>query len=153
MPATARPVTVRLRDVLRALLVTAGVLLTLGAVGGLLSLPPAPPSGRDIPGGFAIIFLGLAVLAGVFLAVGGLVLTGDDDPVFSGTQRTVLRVVGYVLGGSLLLGLALAFTVDLLLGVAVPGLVAVLVLPVVLGVVCWRAGAALLAAGRRFADG
>lgn len=143
----------RLRDVLRGLLVAAGVLLTLGAVGGLLSLPPAPPSGRDIPGGFAIIFLGLAVLAGVFLAVGGLVLTGDDDPVFHGAQRTVLRVTGYLLGGSLLLGLGLAFAVDLLLGVAVPGLVAVLLLPVVFGVVCWRAGEALIRASRRLSDG
>jgi hypothetical protein len=142
----------RLRDALRALLVAAGLALVLGGVQGLLTLPPPPPTGRDIPGGFAIIFLGLAVLVGVFLAIAGLALGGDDDPVFHGHQRTVLRVVGYVLGGSVLLGGVLLVTVDVLLGVAVPGLVAVLLLPVVLGVVCWRVGELVVRFGRRAAD-
>jgi hypothetical protein len=134
---------VRIRDALRWLLVAVGVLLVVGAAWSLATLPPPPPSGRDIPGGFAVIFLGLGVLAGVFLAVLGLTLTGDDDPVFSGAQRTVLRVIGYLLGGSVLVGVVVLFTVDVLLGVVVPGLVALLVLPVVLGVVLWRAGEAL----------
>jgi hypothetical protein len=137
---------VRIRDALRWLLVAVGVLLVVGSVRSLATLPPPPPAGRDIPGGFAVLFLGLGVLAGVFLAVLGLALTGDDDPVFSGAQRTVLRVVGYLLGGSVLVGVVVLVTVDVLLGVAVPGLVAVLVLPVVVAVVCWRVGEALVSA-------
>jgi hypothetical protein len=62
-------------------------------------------------------------------------------------------VVGYLLGGSLLLGLALALTVVLLLGVAVPELVAMLLVPVVFAVICWRAGEALDVAGRHLTDG
>jgi hypothetical protein len=46
--------------------------------------PPLPPGDRDVPGGFAIVFLGLGVLVGLFLAVAGLALTGDGDPLFHG---------------------------------------------------------------------
>jgi hypothetical protein len=130
-----------------------GLVLVVGAVHALVTLPPPPPSGRDIPGGFAIIFLSLAVVAGVFLAVVGVVTGGDEDPVFHGHQRTVLRVLGYFLGGSLLVGVGAALTVDVLLAVAVPGVAALLALPVVLGVICWRAGEVALGAGRRLTDG
>ena len=141
----------RLRDAFRGLLVAAGLALVLGGVQGLLTLPPPPPTGRDIPGGFAIIFLGLVVLTGVFLAVAGLAFTGDDDPVFHGGQRTVLGLVSYLLAGSVVVGLGVGITVDILLGVAIPGLVSVLVTPVVLAVVCWRVGETLVGLGRRVA--
>jgi len=95
----------RVRDVARGVLVVLGLVLVVGAVQALVTLPPPPPSGRDIPGGFAIIFPSLAVIAGVFLAV------------------------------------------------AVPGVAALLALPVVLGGVCWRAGEVALGAGRRLTDG
>jgi hypothetical protein len=139
----------RIRDVLRALLVLGGLVVVGVGVTGFASLPPPPPNGRDIPGGFALIFLGIAVLAGVFLVVGGLALTGDDDPVFHGGQRTALTFVGYLLAGSLVAGVAVLVTIDPLVGVAVPGLVALLLAPVVLLVLCWRIGEALVGLGRR----
>jgi hypothetical protein len=89
------------RDVLRAPLVLVGLVVVVGALTSLDSLPPPPPNGRDIPGGFALIFLGLAVL------------------------------------------------VDVLVGVAVPGLVALLVTPIVLVVLCWRLGEVVVGLGPR----
>jgi hypothetical protein len=81
-------------------LVALGFLAMFAATRTFQQLTPLPER-TDVPGGFAVLFVVLLLLAGLGLLAGGTALLGSGADWVGGRARSVFRAAGYLVAGGL----------------------------------------------------
>jgi len=131
-----------LLTVARLLLVGIGIGVAALTAQTLVTMPPPPPDSDGFAHGMAAIFGGVIIVLSLGLAAVGVILPtalGQNDRLgFNRWQRYALKGAGVLIGGGLVLALALGFVVELQYGIFLwLGLVVAAV--VVVGVtLAWR---------------
>ncbi|WP_435180778.1 hypothetical protein [Halorussus sp. AFM4] len=131
-----------LLTVVRVLLVGLGVGIAALTVTELATMPPPPPDSDGFAHGMAALFGGVIIVLSLGLAAVGVslpaVLGRDDRLGFNRWQRLALKAASALVGGGIVVGLALGLVVGLQYGVILwLGLVALAVC-VVCAALAWR---------------
>ena len=147
----------RLFGAVRAILVGLGVAVATLTVNELASMPPPPPESDGFAHGMAAIFGGLIVVTSLGVSAVGVALPtliGRDDPLgFTRWQRLALKVAVLLIGGGLLVGLAVGVVTELQYGIVLwLGLVFVATV-VVCATLVWRVVQGVVRLAMRTAGG
>lgn len=126
----------------RVVFVSVGIGVAAMTIFKLASMPPPPPESDGFAHGMAAIFGGMIIILTLGLAAIGVslpTLLGRDDRLgFNRWQRLSLKGAGVLIGGGIVVGLALGFVTGLQWGIILwLGLVA-LAICVVIATLGWR---------------
>lgn len=131
----------------RILFVVVGVGVTALTVVKLASMPPPPPDSDGFAHGMAAIIGGILIILALGLAAVGVslpTLLGRDDRLgFNRWQRLALKGAGVLIGGGIVVGLAVGFVTGLGSGIALWLGLVVLAIVIVIATLGWRLAEAL----------